>query len=326
MRAADLFAKGTSQADISREVDVSHQTVSDWHKLWLVGGKKALKRTGPPGRPRKVTGADLAKVEKALENGPKANGYPTDLWTLARVAEVIEKITGVKYHPGHVWKVLRRMGWSRQRPAREGCGAGPRGHRTVGERALAQGKKNARARDAWIVFQDESGFSLLPSVRSTWAPKGQTPVLRHRFNWKRLSMSAALCFRPDASDASLVFGMKAGSYNEDSLMEFLIELHRHLDGDKVALIWDGLPSHRSRAMQAFIKEQRKWLVVERLPGYAPDLNPVEQVWGNLKGGELANLCLDTLDEAEEIVGQGLCRIGNETTLAFGFLRHCGLRL
>lgn len=119
MRAADLFAKGTSQADISREVDVSHQTVSDWHKLWLVGGKKALKRTGPPGRPRKVTGADLAKVEKALENGPKANGYPTDLWTLARVAEVIEKITGVKYHPGHVWKVLRRMGWSRQRPARK---------------------------------------------------------------------------------------------------------------------------------------------------------------------------------------------------------------
>jgi transposase len=142
-------------------------------------------------------------------------------------------------------------------------------------------------------------------------------------------MSAALCFRPDASDASLVFGMKAGSYNEDSLMEFLTELHRHLDGDKVTLIWDGLPSHRSRAMQRFIKEQRQWLVVERLPGYAPDLNPVEQVWGNLKGGELANLCLDTLDtldEAEEIVDQGLCRIGNETRLAFGFLRHCGLRL
>jgi hypothetical protein len=196
----------------------------------------------------------------------------------------------------------------------------------VGQRALAQGKKNARARDAWIVFQDESGFSLLPSVRSTWAPKGQTPVLTHRFNWKRLSMSAALCFRPDASDASLVFGMKAGSYNEDSLMEFLTELHRHLDGDKVTLIWDGLPSHRSRAMQSFIKRQRKWLVVERLPAYAPDLNPVEQVWGNLKGGELANLCLDTIGEAEEIVDQGLCRIGNETTLAFAFLRHCGLPL
>jgi transposase len=119
MRAADLFTKGVTQADIGRELEVSHQTVSDWHKLWLVGGKRALKRTGQPGRPRKVTDADLAKVERALQKGPKANGYPTDLWTLARVAEVIEKFTGVKYHPGHVWKVLRRMGWSRQRPARK---------------------------------------------------------------------------------------------------------------------------------------------------------------------------------------------------------------
>jgi len=121
----------------------------------------------------------------------------------------------------------------------------------MGQRTLAQVKKNARARGAWICFQDESGFSLLPSVRATWAPKGQTPVLTHHFNWKRLSMSAALCFRPDGTDASLVFGMQAGSYNDESIMEFLTELHRHLCSDKVTLIWDGLPSHRSRAMQVF---------------------------------------------------------------------------
>jgi hypothetical protein len=163
-------------------------------------------------------------------------------------------------------------------------------------------------------------------VRSTWAPKGHTPVLTHRFNWKRLSMSAAVCFRPDGSEASLVFGMRPGSYNDESIMEFLAELHRHLDGDKVTLIWDGLPSPRSRAMQAFLKSQRRWLVVERLPAYAPDLNPVEQVWGNLKNGELANLCPDTIGEAEEIVDEALCRIGNDTRLAFSFLRHCGLDL
>ena len=139
-------------------------------------------------------------------------------------------------------------------------------------------------------------------------------------------MAAAVCFRPDGSEASLVFGMQPGSYNDESIMEFLCELHRHLDGDKVTLIWDGLPSHRSKVMQAFLKSQRKWLVVERLPGYAPDLNPVEQVWGNLKGGELANLCLDTIGEAEEIVDQGLSRIGHDTKLAFSFLRHCGLSL
>ena len=119
MRAADLFAQGnSSQADIARELGVSHQTVSDWHEKWRAGGRGALKSAGRAGRPPKVSDGDLRKVERALERGPKANGYPTDLWTLARVAEVIEKVTGVRYHRGHVWRVLRQMGWSRQRRAR----------------------------------------------------------------------------------------------------------------------------------------------------------------------------------------------------------------
>jgi transposase len=119
MRAADLFKEGVPQADIARELGVAHQTVSDWHDKWLEGGKKALKRTGRPGRPPKVTSGDLAKVEKVLARGPRANGFATELWTLARVGEVIESVTGVHYHPGHVWRVLRQMGWSRQRPARQ---------------------------------------------------------------------------------------------------------------------------------------------------------------------------------------------------------------
>ena len=139
-------------------------------------------------------------------------------------------------------------------------------------------------------------------------------------------MSAAVCFRPDASDAALVLGLRPGSYNDEALMEFLSALHHHLDGDKVTLIWDRLPSHRSRAMKRYLADQRRWLVVEPLPPYAYDLNPVEQVWGNLKGTELVNLCPDTIGEAAEIVDKGLCRIGHEVQLCFAFLRHCGLRL
>jgi len=152
-------------------------------------------------------------------------------------------------------------------------------------------------------------------------------VLRHRFShWKRLSMSAAVCLRPDGSDAALVFAMLPGAYNDELLMGFVLELHRHLEGDKVTLIWDGLPSHRSRAMKRFLASQRSWLVVEPLPPYAYDLNPVEQVWGSLKGRELANLCADTVEEAAEHADAGLSRIGNDAKLCFAFLRHSGLRL
>jgi hypothetical protein len=132
-----------------------------------------------------------------------------------------------------------------------------------------------------IIFEDESGFSMLPSVRATWAPKGRTLVLSHRFNWKRLSMAGALAYEPDGSDAHLVFQMRPGAYNDESLIEFLTEL-RELEGRRVIMIWDGLPSHRSRAMKAWLETQRHWLRVEQLPGYAHDINPIEQVWGALK--------------------------------------------
>jgi transposase len=177
-----------------------------------------------------------------------------------------------------------------------------------------------------ICFQDESGFSLLPAVRATWAPRGQTPVLTHRFSWKRMSMAAALAYHPDRSQAETVFQIRKGTYNTDSLIEFLTALHEHFDSQPVTLIWDGLPSHRSKAMTAWLATQRHWLVVEKLPGYAPDLNPVELVWGNLKATELANLCPDTIDEAHTAAEAGLKRIGSSYELCFAFLDHTGLSL
>jgi transposase len=163
-------------------------------------------------------------------------------------------------------------------------------------------------------------------VRATWAPRGHTPVLRHRFAWKRLSMSAAVAYAHDRRDARIVFHTRAGSYNDDSLIEFLQALHDELDGAKVTLIWDGLPSHRSRKMHAWIRRQRRWLVVERLPGYAPDLNPVEALWGNIKGRELANLCADTIDQPAHAAHAAIDRIRTDTDLAFAFLRYSGLSL
>lgn len=139
-------------------------------------------------------------------------------------------------------------------------------------------------------------------------------------------MSAALAYAHDRSDARIVFQTRPGAYNDESLIEFLQALHGELDETKVTLIWDGLPSHRSRKMQAWIRRQRRWLVVERLPGYAPDLNPVEGLWGNIKGSELANLCADSIDEPADAARAGIDRVRADTDLAFAFLRRSGLSL
>jgi len=196
----------------------------------------------------------------------------------------------------------------------------------VGQATLAADKKRARRQHALIVFQDESGVSLLPSVRATWAPRGQTPVLHHRFGWKRLSLAAALVFEPDASAAHLVFPLRPGAYNGETLIEFLGDLQQLEPGRRMVLLWDGLPAHRSRCMSDWIHQQRSWLSVERLPCYAPELNPTEQVFGNLKSGELANLCRDTIAEVEAIAETGLDRIGGDARLCFAFIRHSGLNL
>ena len=109
-----------------------------------------------------------------------------------------------------------------------------------------------------------------------------------------------------------------------TLIEFLTDLKREFRGQRLTLVWDGLPSHRSGLMQAYLHAQRSWLTVERLPGYAPDLNPAELVWGNVKGRELANLCADNLAEVAQELRAGLRRVRRSPTLAFAFLRHTGL--
>jgi transposase len=139
-------------------------------------------------------------------------------------------------------------------------------------------------------------------------------------------MAAALAYAHDRGAARIVFHTRPGAYNDDSLIEFLQALHNELAAAKVTLIWDGLPSHRSRKMQAHIRAQRRWLVVERLPGYAPDLNPVEGLWGNIKGTELANLCADSIDQPAHAAQAGIDRVRADTDLAYAFLRRCGLSL
>lgn len=119
MRAVEMFEAGKRQVDVVVELGVSAQTASRWHKAWAEGGREALAGVGRAGRRPWLSDEQIAEVEAALTEGPKAHGFATDMWTLARVAEVIERVSGVRYSQTQTWTILReRLGWSRQRPAR----------------------------------------------------------------------------------------------------------------------------------------------------------------------------------------------------------------
>jgi len=119
-RAARLFSAGRLiPASIARRLQVSRQSVSRWYRAWQQGGAAALGGAGRAGRKPRLSREQRQGIERALRQGARALGYGTDLWTLPRVAAVIERLTGVHYHPGHVWKLLGAMDWSLQRPARQ---------------------------------------------------------------------------------------------------------------------------------------------------------------------------------------------------------------
>jgi hypothetical protein len=203
-----------------------------------------------------------------------ANGFDTDLWTLERVAVVITQLTGVRYHPGHVGVILRRrLGWTLQRPERR---ASERDEEAI-TRWVAQEwprtKKGAAAASSWLVFFDEAAVSLIPPVRRTWSPRGHTPVLRHRFGWKKASMAAALGYRPDGGAARLCFHLQQPSDTTDRLIGVLEQLAGLYPGHRVVLLWDGLSAHWSTRMRAYLDSQRDWLTAERLPAYALSSTP-----------------------------------------------------
>ena len=191
--------------------------------------------------------------------------------------------------------------------------------------AVGAAKKKARRHHAWLVFEDESGVSQQPVVRRTWAPRGETPVLIHTGgNWKRLSIAGALAFRWDGRRTRFFFQTRAGTYTDVALIAFLRALKRHFPRQRVVLIWDGLGGHKSRLMATYVARQRAWLTVEPLPAYAPELNPIEQVWGNVKTRELANVCAPDLAALRPPLRAGFARVRRQPHLVFACLQHAGL--
>jgi transposase len=119
LQAAELFAQGMRPAEVARQLGVSKQTASRWHAAWTAGGAQALHSKGPNGVRPRLSDTDLHRLAVALDQGAEAHGFTGQVWTLRRIAQVVEREFGVRYHLGHLWAILhQRIGWSVQRPIR----------------------------------------------------------------------------------------------------------------------------------------------------------------------------------------------------------------
>ena len=169
------------------------------------------------------------------------------------------------------------------------------------------------------MFVDESGLSERPTRVRTWAPKGETPVLQYHFNWKQLSVIAGITIY------RFYFRLFPGTIKGPQLIEFLATLYKTI-GLKLLVIWDGLAAHRSRLVRAYIETLRGAIQLERLPAYAPELNPVEYIWGYLKQHALANFCAHDLAQLSDVARQKLRSMQRRAPLVTAFWKQAELAL
>jgi transposase len=309
-QAVQAVQKGDKVKDVARIIGVNPRSVYRWLELeYQPAGLASRPHPGPATR---LSVAQQQELEQMLLQGAQAHGWPNQLWTTQRIADLILRRFGVSLHHDHVGRFLRqRLKWSPQKPRRRA--------RERDEKAIADWKNNtfptivqaARDRDAHVVFLDESGFMLTPTVRRTWAPQGSKPILSCWDRHDRLSAISCITVSPRQGRLNFYFTLLPDNVNATAAhtVDFLQALKEQLGGP-FTVIWDGSNIHsRGRLVKEYLAQHPE-IVAEKLPSYAPELNPDEGVWGWTKYGRLANLAASNTRDLRDRIHQ-----------EFGFLKE-----
>jgi len=325
-QAVDAVRRGESPETVARVVGVNRVSVYRWlAAARQPDGLAAKPQLGPAPR---LSSEQLQTLDGLLRQGAQAHGWPNGLWTCARVAEVIRRHFHVSLHHDHVGRMLRaRLNWTPQKPRRR---ARERDRQAIDDWktfTFPQIAAAARQRGAHLVFLDESGYMLTPTVRRTWAPRGSKPVLDCWDRRDRLSAISALTVSPRSGRLNLYFDLLPDNANVrgEDVVEFLRQLKERLGG-AFTVLWDGSRVHeRSKCVQDFLAAHPE-IVAETLPAYAPELNPDELVWGWSKYGRLSNLAAESTDRLRDHVIDELSHLRKRPELLRSFLNKTQLTM
>lgn len=312
---------GLSQRDIAVVLDVTEAAVSEWLTAARMEGAGALSAKPHSGRPSKLTPEQQRLIPDFLWHGAEAYGFRGDVWTGPRVCKVLAEEFGVSYSRRQVDRLLQKLGWTPQVPLVKAIQADPVAIEHWQAEIWPEVKQRAEKERRILVFIDESGFYLLPEVARTYAPKGRRPLQLEWQTRDHLSVMGALT--PWGKIYSLV---RQEPLNGLNTIEFLLHLLR-VAGERLLVVWDNSPIHRRREVKEFLAAgAARSIHIEPLPPYAPELNPVEWLWGQCKEVELRNLaCLD-LEELHMEFHLALGRIRQKARLTNSFFAGAGLTL
>jgi transposase len=290
-----LLQRGVPKSTIARQLGVSYLTVLHWSDRRREGGPDSWRDAPHAGAEPRLSAPEKKRLLAILKKGARARGYPTDLWTLKRVAEVIRKEYGVEYSLSGVWRVLRALGLSAQVPLTRALERDESYIRHWVRTEWPQIFRDALKDDATLVFVDESGLQTTPNVRRSWAATGSRPVLRTKGHRDKVSVISGVTL-----EGELYFEVHRDDLSGTEVIWFLEQLLEEVPG-RIVVVWDNIGIHRSAEVSTFLWLSRGRLQARRIPPYAPELNPDEAIWDVLKNDRLANYCPTSLDELESTV-------------------------
>lgn len=282
---------GESVSDLSRILGYARQTIHRWVSAYEVGGKDALCATKASGATAKLTKKQTDWLAKTLlTKNPAQLQFPFALWTREIVRELIKRRFRVTMALTSVGNLLRRLGFSVQRPLMRAYERNPQAVRRWLEVEYPEIRAQAKRARGVIFFEDESGIRSDYHSGTTWAPRGKTPIVTRTGKRVSCNMLSAVSARGE-----LRFMVRRGGVGAAVFIQFLKRL---MYGVKtpIFLIVDGHPSHRAKMTQRYIESLKGKLRLFFLPGYSPDLNPDELVWRHVKHHDIGRQLLTDADE------------------------------
>lgn len=289
---------GESPEDVIKSLGFARARIYDWLAAYRAGGWHALKSRKAPGRPKKLSGKQLRWVYDAIVgHSPNQYRFEFALWTRAVISELIYRKFKIRLSLSSVGRLLAQLGLSCQKPLFR---AWQQNQALVDEwvkKVFPKIKAEAKRLKAKVFFGDESGVRSDFHSGTTWAEKGETPVIQVTGQRFSLNMISAISPRGE-----MRFMVVEGGVNNEVFIKFLKRLVSDVK-EKIFLIVDGHPTHRSKQVKACVESLKGKLRLIFLPPYSPELNPDELVWNDLKNNVIGrSIIQDKKDLKRKVIG------------------------
>lgn len=277
IRAVQRVQAGESPEVVIKTLGFARACIYNWLARYRSGGWHGLRTGQRSGRPKKLTGSQIRWIYQTVrDKDPRQFKFEFALWTRSMIAEMTKQKFGIKLSKTSVGRLLKQLGFSCQKPLYRAYQRDAELVKQWKEQIFPQIQKRAKKEGAVIYFQDESGVRSDFHSGTTWALKGQTPIIGATGARFGLNMMAAITPRGE-----MHFMLVKGTVHSDEICEFLKRL-MHGHNHKIFLIWDGHPTHKSKKVKDCIALFNGRLEIFLLPSYSPDLNPIEQLWNHTK--------------------------------------------